>query len=85
MLDPKANVEVLTMKRFRLSSLLWLVAIVASVLWGIRYRQDREARPKISIFRGGKEFIYELPPDFEANEKVEIYRGQEPSQGQGER
>jgi hypothetical protein len=80
-------VEVLNMKcfRFRLSALLWLVAIVAAVLWGVRYRQDRAARPKISIFRGGKEFVYESPPDFEASTKFEVYRGQEPSQGRGKR
>ena len=73
--------------RFRLSTLLWLVALVAAVLWGIRYRQDREARPKISIYRGGKTIVHELSPDsdFEANEKVEVYRGQGPSQGQDER
>ena len=40
--------------RFRLSALLWLVAILAAMLWGIRYRQDRQARPKISIFRRRK-------------------------------
>ena len=81
------HVEVLNMKRlrFRLSALLWLVAIVAAVLWGVRYWQDREARPKISFFRGGKEFVYESPPDFEASEKFEVYRGQEPSQRRGER
>jgi hypothetical protein len=77
------------MKRFRLrlSTLLWLVALVAAILWGIRYRRDREARPKVFIFRGGKTIVVELSPDsdFEANEKVEVYRGQEPSQGQGER
>ena len=71
--------------RFRLSALLWLVAIAAAILWGIRYRQDREARPKISIFRTGKEFVYESPPEFEASEKFEVYRGQEPSQRRGER
>jgi hypothetical protein len=86
---PEANVEVLTMKRFRfrLLSLLWLVALVAAVLWGIRYRQDREARERVSIFRGGKTTVIELSPDsdFLANEKIEVYRGQGPSQGQDER
>ena len=71
--------------RFRLSALLWLVAIVAAVLWGVRYWQDREARPKISIFRTGKEFVYESPPEFEASEKFEVYHGQEPRQGRGKR
>ncbi|MFO0892380.1 MAG: hypothetical protein U0790_24975 [Isosphaeraceae bacterium] len=71
--------------RFRLRALLWLVAIVAAVLWGIRYRLDREARSKITIYRGGKEFVYEVPPDFDAGERFEFYRGQEPSQGRGKR
>jgi hypothetical protein len=70
------------MKRFRLCTLLWLVALVAAVLSVIRYRQDQEARPKISIFRGGKIFVYDSPPEFEASEKIEVYGGQEPSQGQ---
>ena len=40
---PKANAEVLTMKRFRLrlSVLLWLVAIAAAFLAGIRYGEYR--------------------------------------------
>jgi hypothetical protein len=47
MSGPKSNVEVPTMKRFRLrlSSLLWLVAVVAAFLAGIRYGEYRaEAR-----------------------------------------
>ena len=71
--------------RFRLSALLWLVAFVAAVLWGIRYRQDWEARPRIMIFRDGKEFVYDTPPEFDASEKIEVYGGQEPSQGRGKR
>jgi hypothetical protein len=40
---PKANTEVLTMKRFRLrlSWLLWLVAIAAAFLAGVRYEEYR--------------------------------------------
>lgn len=58
--------------RFRLRSLLWLVAIVAAIMWGIRYRQDREAMPKLIIFRGGKTIVHELSPDsdFLVNMKV---------------
>jgi hypothetical protein len=42
---PRSNAEVLAMKRFRLrlSSLLWLVALAAAFLWGIRYGEYLES------------------------------------------
>ncbi len=63
--------EVLTMKRFRfrLSSLLWLVAVVAVILGGIRYRQDRAETSAEVVYR-----LLVLTPsatdDFFANSKV---------------
>ena len=47
MLAPNANTEVLTMKRFRLrlSSLLWVVAVAAAFLVGVRYGEYRAAIP----------------------------------------
>ena len=69
--------------RFRLSSLLWLVAFAAAVLWVVRYRQDREARPTLSFYRGGKEVVIKLSPDcdFLKGLKLVPARGQEPSPG----
>jgi hypothetical protein len=48
---PRSNTEVETMRRFRLrlSSLLWLVAIVAAFLAGIRYGEYRAAARRQSI------------------------------------
>lgn len=43
--------------RFRLSSLLWLVAFAAAVLWVVRYRQDQEARPTLTIHTNGKKIV----------------------------
>jgi hypothetical protein len=62
--------------RFRLSLLLWLVVIAAAVLWGIRYWQDRKAVRTI---------VGKLSFDDMADRKIEVNRGQEPSQGRGER
>jgi hypothetical protein len=77
--------------RFRLSSLLWLVAVAAAVLWGIRYRyqQNREVAGKIFIYRGGKTIVHELSPDemaeMTASSKVEVHRGQKTEPNRGER
>lgn len=71
--------------RYRLSTLLWLVAVIAAVLWGIRYRQDRQAVGKLFTFRGGKTIVRDLSPDDMAFSRVEVYRGQKPSQSRGER
>jgi hypothetical protein len=77
--------------RFRLSSLLWLVAVAAAVLWGIRYhyQQDREAVGTFSIHRGGKTLVIELPPDevaeMTASWKVEVHRGQKTEPNRSER
>jgi hypothetical protein len=52
MSGPKSNVEVPTMKRFRLrlSSLLWLVAVAAAFLGGMRYAEYRaEAQRPTSL------------------------------------
>ena len=77
--------------RFRLSSLLWLVAVAAAVLWGIRYhyQQDREAVGTFFIHRGGKTLVIELSPDevaeMTASWKVEVNRGQKTEPNRGER
>jgi hypothetical protein len=66
-----SNAEVQTMKRFRLrlSSLLWLVAVVAAFLGGIRYWQDRAVTRAEALYRH-----LVLSPaqadDFFANSKV---------------
>jgi hypothetical protein len=62
--------------RFRLSLLLWLVVIAAEVLSGIRYWQDRKAVRTI---------VGKLSFNDVADRKIEVNRGQEPSQGRGER
>jgi hypothetical protein len=49
----RADLEVLTMKRFRLrlNSLLWLVAIAAAFLGGIRCWQDRAETRAEALYR----------------------------------
>ena len=77
--------------RFRLSSLLWLVAVAAAVLWGIRYhyQQDREVAGEIYIYRGGKPIVIKLSPDemaeMTASWKVEVHPGQKTEPNRGER
>jgi hypothetical protein len=80
--------------RFRLSSLLWLVAVAAAVLWGIRYhyQQDREVSGETYIYREGKRgkpIVIKLSPDemaeMTASWKVEVHRGQKTEPNRGER
>jgi hypothetical protein len=64
------------MKRFRLrlSSLLWLVAVIAAFLGGIRFWQDRAATPAEATYR----LLVLSPPgpdDFFASSKVTTHPG----------
>jgi hypothetical protein len=71
MSGPKSDAEVATMKRFRfrISSLLWLVVVVAALLGGIRYWQDRRETRAEALYR-----LLVLSPsatdDFFVNSKV---------------
>jgi hypothetical protein len=62
--------------RYRLSLLLWLVAITAVVLWGIRYRQDHRAIRTIV----GKLSFHDMAP-----RQIDVDRRQEPNQGRSDR
>jgi hypothetical protein len=68
---PSSNAELPAMKRFRLrvrlSSWLWLVAIAAAFLGGIRYGEYREAARTEPAFRTTN---IVLSPEFLAKAKV---------------
>jgi hypothetical protein len=74
MSGPKSNVEAPTMKRFRrfrlrLGLLVWLVAVVAAALGGVRYWQDRAETRAEALYR----HLVSSPAgadDFFANSKV---------------
>jgi hypothetical protein len=61
-----------TMKRFRLrpSSILWLVALAAAFLAGIRYGEYRAPR------RGGVIRAMAISPPKTADVKVHVHRGE---------
>jgi hypothetical protein len=56
--------------RLRLSSILWLVALVAAFLAGIRYGEYRAPR------RGGVVRVMAIPTPETAELKVQVHRGE---------